>query len=88
MTTFPTIHMNGTSAKSLILVYDRAFDAIEQAIAALKQTTPNMRDYYPQGQAAFDNATTEHLARIGKLVEVQTEIETLMGHAYDNTAVK
>jgi hypothetical protein len=45
----PTIHLNGTSADSLLRDDEAAHDAVTQAISALAQVAPHGRDYYVQG---------------------------------------
>jgi len=79
----PTIHLNGTSADSLLDSLGAAADALEAAYQALKQTAPNGRDYYPQGPAAMGAARSEHEARLKKIDQVKDEIEAMIGGIYD-----
>jgi hypothetical protein len=80
----PTIHLNGTSAKSLISMYTDAHRAILDAIEKLEQSAPHGRDYYPQGDSAFEGARSEHIARLTKLTEIQQELETIVIHILNN----
>lgn len=52
----PTIHLNGTGAKTLREEYEKAYYAIQAAIDALSEATLNGRDFYPQGDNAFYEA--------------------------------
>jgi hypothetical protein len=56
--TFPTIHLNGTSASELVEAIETAARSIETVCDDLMKTAPNMRDYYPQkdGTQAFERA--------------------------------
>jgi hypothetical protein len=76
--TIPTVHDNGTSKARLIEGYEAASASIEAAYQAVKATAPNGRDYYPQGPAAMEQATAEHLARLKKLDEVRDEIDSII----------
>ena len=74
---FPTIHLNGTSKQSLL---DQTLDAgraVQAAIKALENASPNGRDYYPQGADAIKLAIDEHAARVNKLKEVFDDLTTL-----------
>lgn len=73
----PTIHLNGTSKEELVEALCNARAAIDDAITALRKTTPNGRDYYPQGPKATEWAVAEHSVRVHKLMEVRDEIEEL-----------
>ena len=72
MTTIPTIHLNGTGAKTLWAEYHDAYKAIDQAINALVDATCNGRDYYPQGEQAFYDAREERQEAFNKLCEVKS----------------
>ena len=78
--TTPTIHLNGTSGESLAAGYAAAWDACQAAFDALKQAAPNGRDYYPQGERAFEAATAEHRARLQRIQDVMDELEKLIRH--------
>lgn len=55
----PTIHLNGTSAKSLTEDYTQARRAIQEAMNALQAVDFNARDYYVQGPAAWTAAVQQ-----------------------------
>ena len=81
--TLPTIHLNGTSARELLAGYSDACVGIHEALAMLRRSSPNGRDYYPQGPEAINTAIREHRAREAKLLEVLRELETLGEHVAD-----
>jgi hypothetical protein len=81
MATLPTIHLNGTSAKSLVREYRAVSDALEAASKALEAATCNARDFYPQGDDAWQQARAERQQAFEKLAEVQTYAETWLYHA-------
>jgi hypothetical protein len=76
----PTIHLNGTSREALESALEDANVAIGYAIEALAKAAPNGRDYYPQGDNAFNQARNEHVARIAKLTDVLADIQALYEH--------
>jgi|ERR1041385_2071933 hypothetical protein len=78
--TTPTIHLNGTSGKELLEGYMQALTAVREAQEKLQQTSPNGRDYYPQGSDALGNAINEHNARRDKLQSVYDELMDLALH--------
>jgi len=78
--TKPTIHLNGTSAKDLSSGYAEAYAAINQAVDKLQNTSPNGRDYYPQGNEAFAKAHEEHMGRVMEMSAVSDAIWELMLH--------
>ena len=78
--TFPTIHLNGSGAESLRDGYIAAGEALNDALRKLKETDPNGRDYYPQGDDAIRQASNEHCLRLNKLTHVIEEIQALAEH--------
>jgi len=75
--THPTIHTNGTSRDALLDDACTVVNAIVLAIDAACSRGPNARDYYPQGDGAFEKARAEHDSRIARLVEVRKEYEAI-----------
>lgn len=82
--TKPTIHTNGTHPKDLLEENMKAWRTVNEAVEAVSKAGPNARDYYVQGDTAFEKARKEHRARIGKLVEVADELMGLLEHLADN----
>lgn len=79
----PTIHMNGSSADVLVEGYAEASSAITTALEKLAAAAPNARDYYPQGDDAFEQARMEHFARLARLQSVRDELAELAEHVAD-----
>jgi hypothetical protein len=67
----------GSSKACLLSDLCEAIDAIHQAGKILALASPNARDYYVQGAGAFEKAQDQHQARMKKLREVVTELETI-----------
>lgn len=76
----PSIHLNGTSRGDLFDAYVDATVAVEAAIDAVAKAYPHGRDYYPQGDDAFDKARAEHNARLEALNKVANELHRLSEH--------
>jgi len=73
----PHIHMNGTSKDYLL---DRLCDAsqsLNAAFEALRQTSPNGRDYYPLGPDAMRIAQEQHEDRTRRLDAIKAEIDQM-----------
>ena len=79
----PTIHLNGTSASDLVEQYRAAHEAVEAAIKALGNATPNGRDYYPQGNSAIGIALDAHRVRIAAMEIVSQEMLELAMHCQE-----
>lgn len=73
----PTIHLNGTSREALLEGYCEAVHALHEAGRKLAAAAPNGRDYYPQAAGAINVAMDQHEARMTKLREIITELETI-----------
>ena len=80
---FPTLHLNGTSKGALLDGYCDVGHALTAAIDKMVEHGPNGRDYYPQGEKAFETARSEHEARLEKLIEVRAEINAIAEHIAD-----
>jgi len=80
----PTIHLNGTGAKSLADEYYAVYHSIGRASDSLQAATCNARDFYPQGDAAWQQARNERAEMFRKLAEVQAYAEAWMERASDH----
>jgi hypothetical protein len=80
---FPTIHLNGTSKQQLLDDYCDVSHALNAAMEKMIENGPNGRDYYPQGDQAFQQAVKEHHDRIEQIHRVRLEIETIAEHIAD-----
>jgi hypothetical protein len=73
----PTIHLNGTSGKSLWEGYEAAYDAIRVAREAIGKIEFNARDYYVQDARAWEKAR-DH--RSQQLLAINMVEEYLLEH--------
>lgn len=69
----PTININGTSADDLIEPRKAAYDALQAAIKALQQVTPNGRDYPANNDQCVEDRQW-HYARLKALDIIAAEI--------------
>jgi hypothetical protein len=76
----PTIHRNGTSGQDLSNKFSDALEAVQSALDHLHESSPNGRDYYPQGGHAISQAMAEHQARVSRLESVKDELVQLAQH--------
>lgn len=83
----PTVHMNGTSADYLIEQLKNAYQAINVAVRALAEASPNGRDYYPQGLDAVQEAIRQHRLRMAKLDSVREELIEIVSGVQDQIDV-
>lgn len=68
----PTLNINGSSADDLIQPRRDAYDALQAAIKALQQVTPNGRDYAHNDQCVADRQA--HYARIKDIHTIAAEL--------------
>lgn len=73
----PTIHTNGTSREALLDQICNAGNAVRTAIDALCDAAPNARDYYPQGDNAYQMSASEHARRVDALRAVLNELQDI-----------
>lgn len=69
----PTLNINGSSADDLIQPRITAYDALQAAIKALQQVTPNGRDYPGDNDACVADRD-KHYARLKKINALRAEI--------------
>lgn len=74
---FPTVHINGSSAESLMDGFETAIEALRRAIECVGDTAPHARDYYIQDPGEFERAKQQHAARIEALRLVRIELEAI-----------
>lgn len=67
----PKVHINGTARSELIELRLVAKNAIEAAIAAVREAAPHSRDFYHTG--GYPAARDEHNRRIDQLQTLATE---------------
>lgn len=75
----PTIHMNGSSAKSLKNEYMEAYVAAGELLNQLNAIDLNARDYYVQSDPdAFEQARLQSSARCFAVKNIRKELETII----------
>lgn len=80
--TTPTVHLNGTGRDGLVKQYEDAWMALGKAVEALCNAAPHGRDYYVQNHElgdAYTKARDEHDYRVRRVLDVQKEIEEIIG---------
>lgn len=82
--TLPRIHDNGTGSARLAERYESAYQAIELAMQAVKESAPNPRDW--DDPLDFEDAGREHARRLRVLGEVMDEMERLAWHCREHTS--
>ncbi len=74
----PMIHMNGTSKEELLAQHLLIVQRLDAAIYALRSGFPNGRDFYPRGDAAWQEARDAFAERIAALAKMKEEFEHLL----------
>lgn len=85
--TLPTLHLNGTGAASLQREYHAVLKALNNVSDALAQATCHPRDFYPQGDGAWEQARAERDKAFENLREVQEYVEQWLTHIHDSGRV-
>lgn len=79
----PTIHLNGSDPVRLKELYWEAQHAIGEALRKMYDASPNARDYYPQGDGAYQKARAEDEERIRAVKRAQEDLMALYEHCDD-----
>ncbi len=76
----PIIHPNGSGSENLYDRYTNAREALDKAVEMLLEITPNMRDYYPQGDCMteYKRAIVQHKSQVRRVEEIKEEIQQTM----------
>ena len=77
---FPTVHLNGTSKERLERSYQDAYAAVLRAEYAIEKIEFNQRDYYPQGDAAWETAKEQMQKVAAHLEAVQCFLGEIICH--------
>jgi hypothetical protein len=83
-TTLPTIHLNGTSAKTLEEEYLNALRALHAFRDVFSTTTCNARDFYPQSDSAWADARFERADVFAKLSDIEDHLTAWIEHASEH----
>lgn len=70
----PCIHLNGDRKATLVGNLEAAYDAVRAAEEALRECSPNARNYYPD-PGRMELALTQHRARQEHLHAVLASLE-------------
>jgi hypothetical protein len=73
----PTVHMNGTSYADLLEHVLKAYRSLRDTEQALRDMTPNGKDYYIQGDGAGEEARRQHQRRLNAIRDIQEELEEI-----------
>ena len=85
--TLPIIHLNGSSARSLLEDNRNAYNALYDAQSVLCKASPHPRDYYvAEDEQAFYKAKAEHGDRIQALNKIMEDLDNI--GAYLMTHIK
>ena len=74
---YPRIHINGSSAESLLREYQRARLALADALYALRNIDVNGRDYYVINSGAASIAMREHQERVAAIQRVLEDMTAI-----------
>ena len=85
MTGLPTIHLNGTGAKSLAAGYEAALDSLTAAIKAFHKIEFNSRDYYVDGADSWPAAVELRYHALDKLRSVDAYLIQHLAHIQNQT---
>lgn len=77
---FPQPNINGTSKEALVRQYRDVHRALGEAIELICEHAPHGRDYQTLPAGSFEQARSEHFARLAKLENVKAEIEAIAIH--------
>lgn len=73
----PTVHADGTPGAELLAKAIKAETAVDDAMAALRETAPQACDYPPDGGLDSHNALSELTDRMHRLVSVRKELQII-----------
>ena len=83
MTGLPTIHLNGTGAKTLAAGYEAAYDALRDLQGKMSEIELNARDYYVDGPQSWEVAVDSRTAINQKMAEIQTYLTKHLQHIHE-----
>jgi hypothetical protein len=76
----PTIHLNGTGRAMLVADYNDAWRGLQKARETLARVEFHARDYYPQGDDAWQQARAQRDRQFDDLNRIQQELEAVLLH--------
>lgn len=81
--TLPTIHLNGTGAKTIFEENVEASTSCSEALAIIEKMEFNARDYYPQGPEAYTAARAERNVHVEALRKAKEHFMAIALHAQE-----
>ena len=85
MTGLPTIHLNGTGARTLVAGYDAAYDALRNLQGKMSEIKLNARDYYVDGPQSWEAAVDSRIAINQKIADIQAYLTDHIQHIHEQT---
>ncbi len=82
-TATPTVHLNGSAFIDLMGTNLTALRALRIAVTALQSAAPNGRDYYVQGNTAYEAARKQHEVRLHRLADNIRELQEIIAAVGD-----
>ena len=79
----PTIHLNGTGARTLLAGYDQAYDALHAFQNVMREIEFNARDYYVNGPQSWEAACEARCEINLKIKDIEAYITIHMMHIQD-----
>jgi hypothetical protein len=83
MVVVPRIHLNGTAAKDLVEQQREVLRIANVLLIALRDASPNARDFYPLEPGSFERAVSQHRARVDAVEKVVEESKALFEALYE-----
>ena len=80
--------MNGTGANDLFNGYREAMDKVQDADEAIRKIEFSARDYYVQGDTAWEQARDEMTERRAALDKIKSEFLQICEHIMDSPRFK
>lgn len=80
----PTINLGGTHPSTLISDYTKAWTALNEAMAAVREAYPHGRDYQVP-DSKYEVARREHDDRILKLQQIINDYDDLISHVVETS---
>lgn len=83
----PTVHLNGTGVVDLLNDARNSYKSLSLVYHQMEITGPHERDYYPQGNGAYQKAAQQHASRMVRLKAIIDEYE-FMGYGLNKEQQK
>lgn len=74
----PDVHMNGDSREELVRINRAVYDKAGELLDALREASPNGRNFYTKGPDAMRQAVSEARFRYAAVTAVKDEAEEIL----------